>query len=54
MPARYIFLLTFWLKFSSGLFGKIATAPAPQRRGGHAGAGAAGALLARTASWSSA
>ena len=27
MPARYIFLLTFWVKFSSGLFGKIRPPP---------------------------
>src|SRR4029078_12968486 len=27
MPARYIFLLIFWVKFSSGLFGKIRPPP---------------------------
>src|SRR3546814_1759991 len=27
IPARYIFLLTFWLKFSSGEFGKIRPPP---------------------------
>ena len=27
IPARYIFLLTLWLKFSSGLFGKIRPPP---------------------------
>jgi hypothetical protein len=46
MPARYIFLLTFWLKFSSGPVREDATASAPQRRRGHARAGAAGTLLA--------
>jgi len=27
MPARYIFLLTLWLKFSFGLFGKMRPPP---------------------------
>src|SRR5574343_1541444 len=27
MPARYIFLFSFWVKFSSGLFGKIRPPP---------------------------
>src|SRR6185369_2536101 len=31
MPARYIFLLTLWLKFSSGVFGKIR--PPPRHNG---------------------
>src|ERR1700712_4781518 len=31
MPARYIFLFTFWVKFSSGLFGKIR--PPPRQSG---------------------
>ena len=31
MPARYIFLLSFWLKFSSGEFGKIL--PPPRQSG---------------------
>ena len=44
-PARYILRLSFWLKFSSGRFGKNLAAAAPQRRGGAPGARAAGALL---------
>ena len=31
IPARYIFLLTFWLKFSSGLLGKVR--PPPRHKG---------------------
>ena len=31
IPARYIFLFTFWVKFSSGLFGKIL--PPPRQSG---------------------
>ena len=27
MPARYIFLFTFWVKFSSGVFGKMRPPP---------------------------
>ena len=27
MPARYIFLFSFWLKFSSGLLGKMRPPP---------------------------
>ena len=46
MPARYIFLLTFCVKFSSGRVREDPAAAAPQRRRGHAGARAAGALLA--------
>src|SRR5690554_7976277 len=30
-PARYIFLLTLWVKFSSGVFGKVR--PPPRHRG---------------------
>ena len=33
IPARYIFLLILWLKFSSGMFGKIR--PPPRRDGIH-------------------
>ena len=46
MPARYIFLLTFCEKFSSGRVREDPAASAPQRRRGHTGTGAAGALLA--------
>src|SRR5450830_328347 len=31
MPARYIFLFTLWVKFSSGEFGKLR--PPPRHRG---------------------
>ena len=46
MPARYILRFTFCEKFSSGRVREDLAAAAPQRAGGHAGARAAGALLA--------
>ena len=53
MPARYIFLLTFWVKFSSGLFGKIR--PPPRQSGDEVmPARARPVPFCATASWSSA
>ena len=45
MPARYIFLFSLCVKFSSDAIREGATAPTPDRGRRHAGTSAAGALL---------